>query len=159
MRETSFIRSKSLQENTYYFLICLFIRQLIANDWGKSFSFWIFCGVAFDRTYVPVISRTFSWTVLEGLVAFPYQWVIKCSFKSSSEFRNRIRMGWKLPLFTDATVVLSSGWPLREMFYLPHNIMVLIIALSKFIFLSNIPCFCVEILKWQGFLWFLSTLN
>ena len=45
----------------------------------------------------------------------------------------------KVTFVHEATVVLSSGWPLREMFCLPHNIIVLIIALSKFIFLSNIP--------------------
>ena len=165
-------KNTSLIWGRHHFLDLKAFRQTLNTSWfaylsvssslmieGKAFSFWIFCGVAFDRTYAPVISRTFSCTVLEGLVVFPYQWVIKCSFKSSSELLNSIRMGWKLPLVTDAAVVLSSGWPLREMFCLPHNIMVLIIALSKFIFLSNIPWFCLEILKWQGFLLFLSTLN
>ena len=71
-------------------------------------------------------------------MAFLYQSVIKCSFKSSLELLNSIRMAWKLPLFTEAVLVLSSRWPLREMFCLPHNIMVLMIALSEFIFLSNI---------------------
>ena len=58
-------------------------------------------------------------------MAFLYQSVIKCSFKSSLELLNSIRMAWKLPLFTEAVLVLSSGWPLREIFCLPHNIMVL----------------------------------
>ena len=165
-------KNTSLIWGRHHFLDLKASRQTLNTSWfaylsvssslvieGKAFSFWMFCGVALDRTYAPVISRTFSCTNWEGLVAFPYQCVIKCSFKSSSELLNNIRIGWKLPLVTDAAVVLSSGWPLREMFCLPHNIMVLIIALSKFIFLSNIPWFCLEILKWQGFLWFLSTLN
>ena len=164
-------KNTSLIWGRHHFLDLKAFRQTLNTSWfaylsvssslvieGKVFSFWIFCGVAFDRTYAPVI-RTSSCTVLEGLVAFPYQWVIKCSFKSSTELLNSIRIAWKLPLFTDAVLLLSSRWPLREMFCLPHNIMVLMIALSKFIFLSNISWFCVEILKWQGFLWFLSTLN
>ena len=164
-------KNTSLIWGRHHFLDLKAFRKTLNTSWfaylsvssslmieGKAFSFWIFCGVAFDRTYAPVI-RTSSCTVLEGLVAFLYQWVIKCSFKSSTELLNSIRIAWKLPLFTDAVLLLSSRWPLREMFCLPHNIMVLMIALSKFIFLSNISWFCVEILKWQGFLWFLSTLN
>ena len=46
----------------------------------------------------------------------------------------------------DAVLVLSSRWPLRGMFCLPHNIMVLMIALSAFLLFSNICWFCVEIL-------------
>ena len=42
-------------------------------------------------------------------MAFPYQRVIKCSFKSSTvELLNSIRIAWKLPLFTDAVLLLSS---------------------------------------------------
>ena len=138
-------KNTSLIWGRHHFLDLKAFRKTLNTSWfaylsvssslmieGKAFSFWIFCGVAFDRTYAPVISRTFSCTNWEGLVAFPYQCVIKCSFKSSSELLNRIRMGWKLPLFTDATVVLSSGWPLREMFCLPHNIMVLFYVSSYF---------------------------
>ena len=61
--------------------------------------------------------------------------------------------------YPNAVLVLLSRWPLREMFRLPHNVIALMIARSKVIFLSNISLFCVEILKWQGFLWFLRTLN
>ena len=95
-----FVDLKALRQtlNTSWFAYLSVSSSLVIE--GKAFSFWIFCGVAFDRTYAPVISRTFSCTVLEELVAFPYQWVIMCSFKSSSELLNNIRMGWKLPLFT-----------------------------------------------------------
>ena len=85
--------------------------------------------------------------------------VRKCSFQSLSELLNGIRMTWKLTLFTDAVLVLTSRWLLREMFYFPHNIMVLMITLATFVFLSNISWFWVEIPKSRGFLRFLGTLN
>ena len=56
-------------------------------------------------------------------------------------------MAWKLPFFTDTVLVLTSRWLQREMFCLPQNIVVLMIALGKFIFLSDISWFCVEILN------------
>ena len=56
-------------------------------------------------------------------------------------------MAWKLPFFTDTVLVLTSRWLQREMFCLPQNIVVLMIALGKFIFLSDISWFCVQILK------------
>lgn len=69
----------------------------------------------------------------------------KYSLRFLSELPNNIRMAWKLPLF-DTVLVLSSRCPLSRMFCLPHNIMVLMIALSAFILFSNISWFCVEIL-------------
>ena len=83
-------------------------------------------------------------TVFEVLVTFLLP-VSKCSWRFLSEFPNSIRMAWKFPLL-DAVLVLSSRWPLRGMFCLPHNIMVLMIALSAFMFFPNISWFCVEIL-------------
>ena len=109
----------------------------------KASSFWIGC-VTFARIYPPVMRMTSSCTVFEVLVAFLLP-VSKCSWRFLSELPNSIRMAWKFPLL-DAVPVLSSRWPLRGMFCLPHNIMVLMIALSAFMFFSNISWFCVEIL-------------
>ena len=97
-------------------------------------------------------------TRYQVLVALPLP-VRKCSFQSLSELLNGIRMTWKLTLFTDAVLVLTSRWPLRERFYFPHNIMALMITLATFVFLSNISWFWVEIPKSRGFLRFLGTLN
>ena len=69
-------------------------------------------------------------TRYQVLVEFPLP-VRKCSFQSLSELLNGIRMTWKLTLFTDAVLVLTSRWPPREMFYLPHNIMALMITLDS----------------------------
>ena len=87
---------------------------------------------------------TYSCRVFEVLVAFLPP-VSKCSWRFLLELPSSIRMAWKLPLL-DAVLVLSSRWSLRGMFCLPHNIMVLMIALSAFMFFSNISWFCVEIL-------------
>ena len=103
-----------------------------------------------DDAMLDVFSRLTRYQVL---VAFPLP-VRNCSFQSLSELLNGIRMTWKLPLFTDAVLVLTSRWPPREMFYLPHNIMALMITLATFVFLSNISWFWVEIPKWRGFLRF-----
>ena len=108
-----------------------------------------------DDAMLDVFSRLTRYQVL---VEFPLP-VRKCSFQSLSELLNSIRMTWKLPLFTDAVLVLTSRWLLREMFYFPHNIMALMITLATFVFLSNISWFWVEIPKWRGFLRFLGTLN
>ena len=152
MRDTSFLRSKCPQANAEYFLTFLFIRHLIVNYWEKSvFLLNLLCN--FRPNICSSDIKNFLMYSFRGTCGI-HQWVIKCSLKSSLELLNGIRMAWKLPLFTEAELVLSSRWPLREMFCLPHNIMVLIIALRKFIFLSNISWFYVEILKWQGFLWF-----
>lgn len=80
--------------------------------------------------------------------------VTRFSFKSLSELLNGIKMTWKLPFFTDAVLVLSFRWPLRGMFCLPHNIMVIMIARSKFIFLSNISWLCGEVLDGKAFFGF-----
>ena len=157
-------------DGRHYFLDLKTLRQTLNTSWfaylsvtsspmieKKAFSFWIGC-VTFDRIYAPMIRITSSCPVFEVLVAFPLP-VRKCSFKSLPEFLIGIRIAWKLHLFTDAVLVLSLRWPLRGIFCLSHNIMVLVITLTTFMFFSNISWFCVGIPKWRGFLWFLGTLN
>ena len=72
-RDVDVVLSQTWQNSVCYALTRSFVKDekvtwsLIIEK--KAFSFWIFC-VTFDRTYAPVILRTSSCTVLEGLVAF-----------------------------------------------------------------------------------------